>query len=63
MARQKKDAVDPGAAGTYGVKSALQHDGEAYGEGDEITLTEAAAAPLVDAGVIEAKAAKAAPKE
>lgn len=63
MATPKKKATDPGATGSYAVKSALQHDGETYGEGDEISLTEAAAAPLVDAGVVEAKAAKPAPKE
>ena len=42
----------------YTVKSPLNHDNELYSEGDPIDLEDKVAKPLLEAGVIEAAAAK-----
>ena len=47
----------------YTVKSNVKHKGKIVEPGKSIDLDEDAAAPLLEAGVIEAPAAKAAPEK
>lgn len=48
------DAQDTGASTEYRVKSKLKHNDVEYNDGDSITLNDSEAAPLKEAGVIEA---------
>ena len=53
MARSPKTAASEDSVADYVVVSHVTHDGEPYEAGDKISLSDSAAAALIDVGAIK----------